>query len=75
MVPYGKRARIAVAFQNNAALDGGVHGLYTIAGRSDARGCSLAQPNFAQQLANNNVSFQISTTLRLLLPKTRPTQR
>jgi len=28
--------------------DGGVHDLYTIAGRTDALGCNLAQPNFAQ---------------------------
>jgi CxxC motif-containing protein (DUF1111 family) len=42
-------------------LDGGVHGLYTIQGRSDAVGCTLAQPNFAFQLANSNVSFRIPT--------------
>jgi len=41
--------------------DGGVHGLYTITGRSDAPGCTLAQPPFAQQLANNNVIFRIPT--------------
>jgi CxxC motif-containing protein (DUF1111 family) len=41
--------------------DGGVHGLYTIMGRSDADGCNLAQPNFAQQLANRNVIFRIPT--------------
>ena len=41
--------------------DGGVHGLFTIAGRTDASGCSLKQPNFAQQLANNNVIFRIPT--------------
>jgi CxxC motif-containing protein (DUF1111 family) len=41
--------------------DGGVHGLYTIAGRSDAEGCVQAQPNFAQQLAANNVIFRIPT--------------
>jgi CxxC motif-containing protein (DUF1111 family) len=41
--------------------DGGVHGLYTIAGRTDAEGCVLAQPNFAQQLAANNVIFRIPT--------------
>jgi hypothetical protein len=29
------------------SLDGGVHGLYTITGRSDADGCNIAQPNFA----------------------------
>jgi CxxC motif-containing protein (DUF1111 family) len=43
--------------------DGGVHDLYTIAGRSDAPGCTLAQPNFAQQLAFNNVIFRIPTPL------------
>jgi CxxC motif-containing protein (DUF1111 family) len=41
--------------------DGGVHGLYTITGRTDAEGCTLAQPNFAQQLANRNVIFRIPT--------------
>ncbi len=41
--------------------DGGVHGLYTITGRSDADGCTLAQPPFAQQLANHNVIFRIPT--------------
>ena len=41
--------------------DGGVHGLYTIAGRTDAEGCTLAQPNFAQQLAAHNVIFRIPT--------------
>jgi CxxC motif-containing protein (DUF1111 family) len=41
--------------------DGGVHGLYTIKGRTDAAGCNLAQPDFATQLARNNVSFRIPT--------------
>jgi len=45
----------------DGSLDGGVHGLFTIAGRSDAQGCSLAQPNFAQQLAAHNLSFRIPT--------------
>ena len=35
--------------------------LYTIMGRSDAEGCTLAQPNFAQQLAAHNVIFRIPT--------------
>ncbi len=49
----------------NGTPDGGVHGLYTISGRTDAVGCTLAQPNFAQALANNNVIFRIPTpTLR-----------
>jgi len=41
--------------------DGGVHGLFTIAGRSDAPGCNATQPPFAQQLANGNVVFRIPT--------------
>jgi CxxC motif-containing protein (DUF1111 family) len=41
--------------------DGGVHDLYTIAGRTDAPGCTLAQPNFAQALSANNVIFRIPT--------------
>jgi CxxC motif-containing protein (DUF1111 family) len=41
--------------------DGGVHGLYTIAGRTDAPGCTLAQPDFAKQLVHNNVIFRIPT--------------
>ncbi len=41
--------------------DGGVHGLYTIAGRVDAFNCAAPQPDFATQLANNNVSLRIPT--------------
>ena len=47
----------------DGSLDGGVHGLFTIAGRSDAPGCMLEQPNFARQLAYNNVIFRIPTPL------------
>jgi len=46
---------------SNGSADGGVHDLYTITGRSDAVGCSLAQPNFASALANSNVIFRIPT--------------
>jgi CxxC motif-containing protein (DUF1111 family) len=48
-------------FNPDGSLDGGVHGLFTIAGRSDAPGCVLAQPDFATELANNNVIFRIPT--------------
>ena len=41
--------------------DGGVHGLFVITGRSDAAGCNIAQPNFAAELARNNVVFRIPT--------------
>ena len=43
--------------------DGGVHNLFSIAGRSDAVGCNLRQPNFAAQLNANNVIFRIPTPL------------
>src|SRR6266704_1423727 len=39
--------------------DGGVHDLFTIAGRSDAPGCVLAQPDFEKELARRNVIFRI----------------
>jgi hypothetical protein len=39
--------------------DGGVHGLYTIAGRTDAPGCNATQPPFATALAAGQVSFRI----------------
>jgi CxxC motif-containing protein (DUF1111 family) len=49
-------------FVNNGAQpDGGVHGLFTIAGRSDASGCTLSQPDFASQVTNKNVIFRIPT--------------
>jgi CxxC motif-containing protein (DUF1111 family) len=42
--------------------DGGVHDLFTIAGRSDKpAGCSIQQPDFATQLSHNNVIFRIPT--------------
>ena len=43
---------------------GAVHELFTIQGRSDApSGCTLAQPNFPQQLSANNVTLRIPTPL------------
>ena len=47
----------------DGSKDGGVHGLFTIAGRIDAPDCKLAQPDFAAQLAKNNVIFRIPTAL------------
>jgi len=44
------------------ALDGGVHQLFSIQGRTDAPGgCVLAQPDISTQFANKNVSFRIPT--------------
>ena len=41
--------------------DGGVHDLYTITGRTDAKGCKIAQPNFARAEQQNNITFRIPT--------------
>jgi CxxC motif-containing protein (DUF1111 family) len=42
--------------------DGGVHDLFTIVGRTDnPSGCSISQPDFSTNLANNNVIFRIPT--------------
>jgi CxxC motif-containing protein (DUF1111 family) len=46
---------------SNTRRDGGVHDLYTIAGRTDASGCTLAQPDFATAVAQNNLIFRIPT--------------
>jgi CxxC motif-containing protein (DUF1111 family) len=47
----------------DGSADGGVHALFTISGRSGAAGCTLAQPDFATQLGNNNVIFRIPTPI------------
>ena len=45
----------------DGTADGGVHAVFTITGRTGAAGCTLAQPDFAAQLANHNVIFRIPT--------------
>jgi CxxC motif-containing protein (DUF1111 family) len=46
---------------NQNAPNGGVEDLYTITGRVDAGPCNIGQPDFAGNLANNNVIFRIPT--------------
>jgi CxxC motif-containing protein (DUF1111 family) len=46
-----------------APLDGGVHDIYSIKGRSDAPGCTFGQPDFATQLAKHNVIFRVPTPI------------
>jgi CxxC motif-containing protein (DUF1111 family) len=46
--------------------DGGVHALYTIAGRSDAGLCTsavISQPDFTSAMSHNNIIFRIPTPL------------
>jgi CxxC motif-containing protein (DUF1111 family) len=41
--------------------DGSVRAIYSIAGRVDALGCTLPQPDFAHDIASSNVAFRIPT--------------
>jgi CxxC motif-containing protein (DUF1111 family) len=47
----------------DGTADGGVHDLFTIAGRSDAPGCTDAQPDFASAVAQGNAIFRIPTPM------------
>ena len=62
-----REARFKFALNSNGSLsntpDGGVHGLFTIQGRTDAPGCKLSQPDFDQAIAQNNVSYRIPTPI------------
>lgn len=48
---------------SDGSLDGGVHDIFTIAGRTDAPGCNMQQPNFDQAIASNNAIFRIPTPM------------
>jgi CxxC motif-containing protein (DUF1111 family) len=48
-------------FKADGTRDGGVHDLFTITGRSDDHGCSIAQPDFVTAAKNNNLIFRIPT--------------
>lgn len=60
-----REARFPFLLNSNGTLsstrDGGVHAIYTIAGRADAPGCTMAQPNFTQMEQLGNVIFRIPT--------------
>ncbi len=45
----------------NGVANGGVAGLFTIAGRVDAQGCMATQPNFANEVTTQNITFRIPT--------------
>jgi CxxC motif-containing protein (DUF1111 family) len=60
-----REVRFPFLLNSNGTLstsrDGGVHALYTIAGRADAPNCTMPQPNFAQMEQLGNVIFRIPT--------------
>jgi CxxC motif-containing protein (DUF1111 family) len=42
-------------------VDGGVHALFTISGRTDAPGCNISQDNFSQAAHEGDLIFRIPT--------------
>ena len=60
-----REARFPFAVSSNGSItqtpDGGVHDVASIAGRSDAIGCPLAQPNYEQMERLKNLIFRIRT--------------
>jgi CxxC motif-containing protein (DUF1111 family) len=61
--PNGPVREARFKFKPDGARDGGVHNLFTIAGRTDAPGCVLAQPDFRREAARHNLIFRIPTPL------------
>jgi CxxC motif-containing protein (DUF1111 family) len=57
------RFPFAVSASGNVTntADGGVHDVFSIAGRQDAEGCAMAQPNFEQMNRIGNLIFRIPT--------------
>ena len=58
---HGPIREVRFVRNSDGTPDGSVHGLFTIQGRVDARGCVLAQPDFEHQVANRNAIFRIPT--------------
>jgi CxxC motif-containing protein (DUF1111 family) len=61
-----REARFPYAVNSNGSVntqvaDGGVHDIFTIAGRSDATGCVMSQPNYDSMQRQNNLIFRIPT--------------
>lgn len=63
ITPNGPVREARFVNKRDGSPDGGVHDLFSIAGRTDAPGCNLPQPDFATELAANNVIFRIPTPL------------
>ncbi len=55
----GPVREVRFILNSDGSLDGGVHDIFSVAGRTDAPGCNLQQPNFDQQIANHNAIFRI----------------
>ena len=54
----GPIREVRFKMNRDGTRDGGVHALFTIAGRADARGCAIEQPDFSNV---SNLAFRIPT--------------
>jgi hypothetical protein len=61
--PDGAFREVRFKYNPDGSRDGGVHSLFTMQGRSDAPGCTLAQPNFDQAVHDRNIAFRIPLQL------------
>jgi len=59
----GAMREVRFKFNQDGSRDGGVHSLFTLQGRSDAPGCTMAQPDFAGAVDSNNIAFRIPLQL------------
>ncbi len=61
--PKGPMREVRFKYNADGTRDGGVHSLFTLQGRSDSPGCTLAQPDFAGAVHDNNIAFRIPLQL------------
>ncbi len=59
----GPTREVRFLFKENGTRDGSVHQKFTVAGRSDAPNCKLAQPDFERAAVVNGLGFRIPTPL------------
>jgi len=61
--PDGAFRETRFKFRSDGGRDGGVHSLFTVAGRSDAPECTLRQPDYPAEMQRRNVAFRIPLQL------------
>jgi len=60
----GAFREVRFKFKKNGDRDGGVHSLFTVAGRSDVpTACRLEQPDFEEELQKRNLAYRIPLQL------------
>ena len=59
----GPTREVRFLFHDDGTRDGSVHQKFTVAGRSDAPNCTLAQPDFERAAQVNGLAFRIPTPL------------